>query len=95
MGEPDWDTLAVDHPDSDLSRAYTQFVADKVVRNARIGRQLPRLATEAGFTVPEVIAITPVFRDAQAADNILGLERTTQRAVRPPATSPRKRPAAG
>ena len=81
MGEPDWDTLAVDHPDSDLSRAYTQYVTDQVVRNARIGRQLPRLATEAGFTVPEVIPITPVFRNAQAADKILGLERTTHRAV--------------
>ncbi|MFB8235674.1 methyltransferase domain-containing protein [Kitasatospora purpeofusca] len=81
MGEPDWDTLAVDHPDSDLSRAYTQYVTDKVVRNARIGRQLPRLATEAGFAVPTVVPITPVFRDAGEADKILGLERTTQRAV--------------
>ncbi|MEU3217621.1 methyltransferase domain-containing protein [Streptomyces sp. NPDC006971] len=81
MGEPDWDTLTVDHPDSDLSRAYTQYVTDKVVRNSRIGRQLPRLATEAGFTVPSVIPITPVFRDAQAADKVLGLERTTQRAM--------------
>ncbi|MCX4684284.1 methyltransferase domain-containing protein [Kitasatospora purpeofusca] len=81
MGEPDWDTLAVDHPDSDLSRAYTRFVTDKVVRNARIGRQLPRLAAEAGFAVPAVVPITPVFRDALEADKILGLERTTQRAV--------------
>ncbi|MET9059235.1 methyltransferase domain-containing protein [Streptomyces antibioticus] len=81
MGEPDWGTLTVDHPDGQLSRAYTQFVTDKVVRNARIGSGLPRLATEAGFTVPSVIPITPVFRDAESADKILGLERTTQRAV--------------
>ncbi|MEU3656777.1 methyltransferase domain-containing protein [Streptomyces sp. NPDC032161] len=81
MGEPDWETLTVDHPDSSLSRAYTQFVTDKVVRNARIGRQLPRLAAEAGFAVPTVIPITPAFRDAQAADKILGLERVTRRAV--------------
>jgi len=81
MGEPDWETLTVDHPDSNLSRAYTQYVTDKVVRNSRIGRQLPRLATGAGFTVPSVIPITPVFRDAQAADKILGLERTAQRAM--------------
>ncbi|MFF1905116.1 methyltransferase domain-containing protein [Kitasatospora sp. NPDC058218] len=81
MGEPDWDTLAVDHPDSDLSRAYTRYVTDEVVRNARIGRQLPRLATAAGFAVPTVIPITPVFRDARAADRILGLERTTRRAT--------------
>ncbi|WP_445525608.1 methyltransferase domain-containing protein [Streptomyces cyslabdanicus] len=81
MGEPDWDTLTVDHPDSGLSRAYTQYVTDKVVRNSRIGRQLPRLSAGAGFAVPAVIPITPVFRDVQAADKILGLERTTQRAV--------------
>ncbi|MFE6780126.1 methyltransferase domain-containing protein [Streptomyces sp. NPDC057702] len=81
MGEPDWETLTIDHPDSDLSRAYTRYVTDRVVRNSRIGRQLPRLATEAGFTVPSVIPITPVFRDVRAADAILGLERTTRRAV--------------
>ncbi|MFI0906064.1 methyltransferase domain-containing protein [Streptomyces sioyaensis] len=81
MGEPDWGTLTVDHPDSDLSRAYTRYVTDKVIRNARIGMQLPRLAAEAGFTVPTVIPVTPVFRDVHAADKILGLERTTQRAL--------------
>ncbi|GAA4483480.1 hypothetical protein GCM10023191_005120 [Actinoallomurus oryzae] len=81
MGEPDWDTLAIDHPDSRLSSAYTRHVTDKVIRNARIGRQLARLATEAGFFVPTVIPVTPVFRDVQAADKVLGLERTTQRAV--------------
>ncbi|MDR3082761.1 MAG: methyltransferase domain-containing protein [Streptomyces sp.] len=81
MGEPDWDTLTIDHPDSDLSHSYTQYVTDKVIRNARIGRQLPRLATEVGFEVSTVIPVTPVFRDVQAADKVLGLERTTQRAV--------------
>ncbi|MEO3754124.1 methyltransferase domain-containing protein [Streptomyces sp. B6B3] len=80
MGEPDWDTLAIDHPDSDLSRSYTRYVTDEVIRNARIGRQLPRLAAEVGFAVPKVVAVTPVFRDVQAADEILGLERTTRRA---------------
>ncbi|WP_308280804.1 methyltransferase domain-containing protein [Streptomyces barringtoniae] len=81
MGEPDWETLAVDHPDSGLTRAYTRHVAERVVRNAGIGRQLARLAAESGFTVPTVIPVTPVFRDVQVADRILGLERTTRRAV--------------
>ncbi|NUS16234.1 MAG: methyltransferase domain-containing protein [Streptomyces sp.] len=81
MGEPDWETLAIDHPDGALSRAYTRFVADGVIRNARIGRELPRLAAEAGFDVPSVIPVTPVFRDVRAADEVLGLERTTRRAV--------------
>ncbi|WP_369392917.1 methyltransferase domain-containing protein [Streptomyces sp. CG1] len=81
MGEPDWETLAVDHPDSDLTHAYTRHVAERVVRNAAIGRQLARLATETGFTVPQVIPVTPVFRDVRVADRVLGLERTTRRAV--------------
>jgi ubiquinone/menaquinone biosynthesis C-methylase UbiE len=81
MGEPDWDSLAIDHPDDDLARAYTRHVTDNVIRNARIGRQLARLATGTGFSVPTVIPVTPLFRDAQAADKILGLHRTTHRAV--------------
>jgi ubiquinone/menaquinone biosynthesis C-methylase UbiE len=81
MGEPDWGTLTVDHPDGGLSRAYTRYVTDEAVRNARIGSQLPRLAADAGFAVPTVLPITPVFRDVRAADGILGLERTTRRAV--------------
>ncbi|MFJ5676600.1 methyltransferase domain-containing protein [Streptomyces sp. NPDC093097] len=81
MGEPDWETLTIDHPDGALTRAYTRHVADEVVRNAAIGRQLPRLAAGAGFTVPAVIPVTSVFRDAQIADTFLGLERTTRRAV--------------
>lgn len=81
MGEPDWDSLAVDHPRRELSRAYTRFVADRVVRNATIGRELPRLAAGAGFEVAEVAAVTPVFRDRAAADAIFGFRRVTARAV--------------
>ncbi|MCU7826157.1 methyltransferase domain-containing protein [Kitasatospora sp. DSM 101779] len=81
MGEPDWGTLTVDHPDSALTQAYTGYVTEQAVRNARIGSRLPRLAAEAGFAVPAVLPITPVFRDARAADRVLGLERCTRRAV--------------
>ncbi|MFH8519238.1 methyltransferase domain-containing protein [Streptomyces gelaticus] len=65
MGEPDWETLTVDHPDSGLSRAYTQYVTDEAVRNARIGSQLARLAADApptGFSVwsaPRAAPSTP------------------------------------
>ncbi|MEE1748531.1 MULTISPECIES: methyltransferase domain-containing protein [unclassified Streptomyces] len=81
MGEPDWGTLTVDHPDSGLSRAYTRYVTDEAVRNARIGSRLARLAADAGFAVPTVVPVTPVFRDVRAADRILGLERTARRAA--------------
>jgi hypothetical protein len=56
-------------------------VADRVVRNACIGRQLAGLATRAGFEIVAVIPITAVSRDVRAADKVLGLSRVTRRAV--------------
>jgi ubiquinone/menaquinone biosynthesis C-methylase UbiE len=81
FAEPDWDTLIIDYPDLAVARAYTRFVTDKVVRNDSIGRQLPRLATDAGFEVTDVTPVTMVTRDVQAADKILGLKRVTDRAM--------------
>ncbi|MFE0463896.1 methyltransferase domain-containing protein [Kitasatospora sp. NPDC058965] len=81
MAEPDWDSLAVDHPEPELSRAYTRHLADRIVPNAVIGRQLPRLAAEAGCTVAAVTPFTTVFRELRAADAVLGLQRNTERAV--------------
>ncbi|GLZ75580.1 hypothetical protein Afil01_03870 [Actinorhabdospora filicis] len=81
MGEPDWDSLAIDHPERDLARRYARFVADRVVRNATIGRELPRLAAAVGFEVADVTPVTPVFRDRAAADAIFGFRRVTTRAV--------------
>lgn len=81
LAEPDWDTLIIDHPDLDVARAYTRFVTDVVVRNGRIGRQLPRLAIGCGFHIADVLPITTVFRDVTTADRVLGFERVTDRAV--------------
>jgi ubiquinone/menaquinone biosynthesis C-methylase UbiE len=81
FAEPDWDTLIIDYPDLPTARAYTRFITDHVVRNATIGRQLPRLAADAGFRVEKVIPVTGVFRDCHEADQVLGLLRVTERAV--------------
>jgi ubiquinone/menaquinone biosynthesis C-methylase UbiE len=81
MGEPDWDSLAIDSADVEVSRAYTRHVADKVVRNGVIGRQLARLAMTAGFEVPTVLPITSVFRELRAADQVFGFQRNIERAV--------------
>jgi ubiquinone/menaquinone biosynthesis C-methylase UbiE len=81
FAEPDWDTLIIDYPDLATARAYTRYVTDQVVRNATVGRQLARLAATAGFHIEAVIPITAVFRDVQAADRVLGLQRVTGRAV--------------
>ncbi|MFJ4677782.1 methyltransferase domain-containing protein [Kitasatospora sp. NPDC088783] len=79
--EPDWDTLAVDHPDPELSRAFTRHLTDRIVRNPLIGRQLPRLAEHSGLAVRTVAPVTTLFRDVREADRVLGLRRNTERAV--------------
>ncbi|WP_432948928.1 methyltransferase domain-containing protein [Kribbella sp. CA-253562] len=81
MAEPDWDSLAIDHPELESSRAYTRHITDRIVRNGVIGRQLTRLAIGAGFAVPTVLPIVSTFRDVRSADEILGLHRNTERAV--------------
>lgn len=81
LAEPDWDTLAVDHPDLAISRAYTRHVVEHGVRNPAIGRQLPRLAANAGFTLLAVRNAAPLFTDFETAETILGLRRNTERAV--------------
>lgn len=81
LAEPDWDTLAIDHPDLALSRAFTRYIAERANRNQAIGRQLPRLAAHAGFTLRTVRNAATVFTDFESAETILGLRRNTERAV--------------
>jgi ubiquinone/menaquinone biosynthesis C-methylase UbiE len=79
--EPDWDTLVIDDPDVATSRSFTRFLADKVC-NGTIGRQLARLAAGAGLAVRSVEATAVVCREVEAAEQILGLRRNTDRGVR-------------
>jgi ubiquinone/menaquinone biosynthesis C-methylase UbiE len=81
LAEPDWDALAIDHPDLAISRAFTRYIAERVNRNPAIGRQLPRLATQTGYTLRTVRNAAAVFTDFEAAERILGLRRNTERAV--------------
>ncbi len=82
FAEPDWDTLVIDYPDLALPRAYTRFLTDRVVRNSCIGRQLVRLAADAGLAANNVVPITTAFRDVRSADKILGFKRVSDKAVR-------------
>ena len=81
VADPDWDTLVVDEVDIATSRAYTDFVRSEVVRNGPIGRQPPRLVTDAGFDVSSVASIPFLFTDRGSGEEILGIERVTGRAV--------------
>ncbi|MFE2046726.1 methyltransferase domain-containing protein [Streptomyces sp. NPDC059477] len=81
LAEPDWDTLIVDAEDLGTSRAFTRYTTAAVVRQATIGRALPRLAERAGFRVETVLTTTPLFRDVEEADYTLGLGRNLERAI--------------
>jgi ubiquinone/menaquinone biosynthesis C-methylase UbiE len=71
LADPDWDTLAIDDVDLELSRAYTRHVTARVVRNAAMGRQLARLAHDAGLLVRAVQTDSVTFPDFAEADPIL------------------------
>lgn len=81
LAEPDWATLAIAASDLQTSQAFTDYTCAEVVRNARIGRQLARLGSGAGFTVQSVTPFPCLFRDVDLADQILGLTRNGQAAV--------------
>ncbi|MEU8073949.1 methyltransferase domain-containing protein [Catellatospora citrea] len=81
MAEPDWDTLTVADEDVETSRCFARFTAGQV-RNATIGSRLVSLAAQAGFGIGAVEATVALYRDFQAADQVLGLRRNTARAVR-------------
>ena len=81
VADTDWDTLVIDDPDVETSRAYTRFVTRDVVRNGPIGRQLPRLAVAAGLQVHSVVAAPALFTSYEAADEILRLDAVMKRAV--------------
>jgi ubiquinone/menaquinone biosynthesis C-methylase UbiE len=81
FAEPDWDTLTIDYPEPAVPKSYREFITERVVRNANIGRQLPRIAGQADFTILDIIPLTAVFRDAGEADQIFGFHRVTTRAI--------------
>lgn len=81
LAEPDWHTFAIDDEDTGTSDGFARFLAGQV-RNPAIGRQLARLAVRAGCRVRTVDATAITFLEFGAADQILGLERNTDRAVR-------------
>jgi len=52
----DWDSLVIDHPDKETTRAVVLSYSDSI-RNGWIGRQLPRLFTEQGL---EILSLDPI-----------------------------------
>ncbi|HWM02923.1 MAG TPA: methyltransferase domain-containing protein [Actinophytocola sp.] len=81
FAEPDWDTLVIDYPDPAIPVAYRKFITDRVVRNSRIGRQLPAICEANGLVATRILPVTVALRDLAQADKIFGFERVTRRAT--------------
>ena len=73
--EPDWDTLAVDSPERDLTRRILQQHFDRVIRHGWSGRQLYRLFHQAGLgRVTVADTSTLILTDFATANQFYGLE---------------------
>jgi ubiquinone/menaquinone biosynthesis C-methylase UbiE len=88
LADNDWDSLAIDDPDIETSRAYTRFIVEHVVRNPAVGRQLARLAHDAGLTVEAVVSDAITFTDYATAQPILRFDTVAARGVAAGALAP-------
>lgn len=72
VGDPDWETLIIDAPQTALTRTILNFVCD-CHRNAWMGRQLYAHFQAAGLAAVEVAADTLLFMDYDLADLTVAL----------------------
>jgi SAM-dependent methyltransferase len=80
LTEPDWASAIIDG-DLAANLAFNRYVCTEVIRNATIGRQLRRLALDAGFEVA-VSTSASVYDAFDYCDKVAGLRRNTQRAIK-------------
>lgn len=78
--EPDWDTLSVDAPDHEVTRAVLAFRSD-AYRQGWIGRQLYRLFIETGLADVSVSGITFVSTNYALADRLFDIRKSAEKAV--------------
>ena len=71
--DPDWETLVIDAPNTDLTRRILKF---KGPRNKWCGRQLYRLFKEAKLTHIIIFTTTIILTDFINANKIFGLQAT-------------------
>ncbi|MCA1643977.1 MAG: methyltransferase domain-containing protein [Chloroflexi bacterium] len=74
--EIDYGSAMRDHPDRAVTRRIDQWVEDVAIRHGWMGRQLPRLAREAGLTDITVFTHVRAQRAEPAHGYVLDLVRT-------------------
>jgi len=78
--EPDWGTLAIDAPGTDLTRRILNYICDNVP-SGWLGRQLPRLFNDLHLKDIQVVMVSGALRDFEQANNLFKLEATVAEAV--------------
>lgn len=81
LAEPDWRTFVIDGGDSAVAERFVDYTCREVVRNATVGRAIPRLGHETGFETRRVVAFPTVIREMAQADKVFGLTRNVRAAT--------------
>ncbi len=79
--EPDWDTLAIDAPDLETSRAVTRAQSAEIAHGT-IGRSLRRLLIEAGLREVVVDTMALAFEDLPTAEAVYGIRHALAKVVK-------------
>lgn len=70
--DTDWETFVIDSTNKKLTRKITEGFCD-IIQNGWIGRQLPRLCTQANFQVVDYFSNTIIANDLNFLLNHLGV----------------------
>jgi ubiquinone/menaquinone biosynthesis C-methylase UbiE len=79
ISEPDWETLVIDAPDRSLVRRLVAHDTDRH-QQGWIGRQLPRLFSEAGLTEISIVPRAVLITDYEVAKEGVALEERARTA---------------
>lgn len=88
--EPDWETIVVDSPDRDTTRAIVHMIADENIRHGWIGRQLPALFKNCGLSDIRASLIGTSTSSFKLAERVLSLRRNVGKASREGLISPQQ-----
>jgi SAM-dependent methyltransferase len=80
ISEPDWATLAIDGAEPGITKRITDYICERGVRHALIGRQLYALFKKARLQQVEVRGDTFIICNFDLADRIWGLSRHASQA---------------
>lgn len=79
--DPDWGSLSIDTPETDIERRFTRFIADKSIHNGYSGRTLSRLFKQHGLDNVQFQAFSVTVNSNALFRQSIQADRTEQDAV--------------